>query len=226
MAAKVKKKLRNVPSLLPKTDQENKFCELWLLYADATRAGKEVGWSASRSRDTERRFAEYLARLQVEKEKELAKKSVVGVKEILAELLALGMANPQDYIEQYTEKTSEGVEVIKYRQRDLMTLSRHQAAAISAVKFNADGTITYRLPNRREKLPGLIAAGRHLGMFHEKLIQEHRHLHLHSKAPDIRGADPALLKRMEDDMVKLVGVEQAKQVLGYIEGEYEDVSES
>lgn len=224
----IKKPTSSLLDQLPSDDSDVKFCELWLKYSDHVRAGREMGWSVQRSLKTFTRFSLYLARMQSRKEKELARQAVVGQKHILAELLSLGMANPQDYIEAYEERNAEtGQMVTKYRQKDLMSLPRLVAAAISKVTINADGSITYQIPNYKAKIPGLVHAGRHFGMFNDKLIAQHKHDHARASMPSLRGADPALIRQLEDNMRKLMSPEQAKQLLGItVEGDSELVDET
>ena len=219
-------KLGSGQPLLPKNTEDIEFCDLFVRLGSHAKAAQEIGHDGKWGWARKKKYAQYLARRMIQREEALAREMVIGQKEILAELLALGMANPLDYIESY-EVTVGGKLITKYRQRPLTSLTRHQAASVSSIKFLGDGSVSYRIPNRHEKIPGLIHAGRHFGMFHDKLIAEHRHQHLHQGGPDLSEAHSDTLERMEAELIKAIGPDQARKLLGVtIDGEYEDVSRS
>jgi hypothetical protein len=207
--------------VMPKTAMEHAFCESWLKCYNQEQARRKAGYkNVAQGHKLYRKFATYLAKRQTEKEKVLTQTAVRGQKEILEELMSMGFANPHDYIEVYEEGGKK-----KVRQKPITELTRLQAAAISGIRFQKNGTATYRIPNRDEKIPALIAAGRHFGMFHDKLIQEHRHLHMRQSV-DLTDVGNALLEEVEAKLLLAVGPQKARQLLGVtIEGEYEDVTE-
>lgn len=206
---------------VPETAKEHAFCEAWLKCYNQEQSARKAGYkNVGQGHKVYQKFATYLAKRQTEKEKVLTKAMVRGQKEILEELMAVGFANSLDYIETYEVNGR-----VLVRQKPLTSLTRLQAAAVSDIRFLKDGTTKYRIPDQREKIPGLIAAGRHFGMFHDKLIQEHRHLHMRQNV-DLTDVGNALLEEVEAKLLQAVGPQKARQLLGVtIEGEYEDVTD-
>lgn len=214
----------------PKTDSEKAFCAAWLQHYDVQRAHKEAGFSGRRV-PAERMFKSlerYLVKQKERKETAVSRELVIEQKDILEEMVAIGFANPQDYIVQVAEqikdeKTGAVTTVVRSRQRPIMELTRRQAAAISKVMFHPDGTVTYELPDDRAKHPYLRDLGQHIGLFHPKLIQEHRHKHAIAML-DLRDMDAAKLAQAEQFFMSALGNE-GRRMLNLFEGEFENVSE-
>lgn len=199
------------------------FCEAYLSHYNKDRAARDAGYAGGQGNRIFRRFKVYLSQRQIQKEAETTKTMVAGQKEILEELIALGMANPLDYIETYEHLDADGIMQTKVRQKPLTSLTRLQAASVSNIRFK-DGVATYRIPDVREKIQGLISAGRHFGMFHDKLIQEHRHLHM-KQGVDLTDVGSALLEEIETKLLQVLGPEKSRLLLGVThEGQYQDVT--
>lgn len=220
---------------LPRTPQEHRFCKAWLTHYNAAQAAREAGYAEVSVKKNGgaavfRRFERYLMQQKSIKEKVVARELVLEQKTILEEMMAIGFANAQDYIavvmEEVEQKDAAGavrkVRVRRERQRPIMDLSRRQAAAISKVTFHPDGRVTYELPDEKSKHPYLRDLGQHIGLFHPKLIQEHRHAHAVAML-DLRDMDPAKLAQAEQLFISALGNE-GKRLLN-IEADDGDVTE-
>lgn len=219
---------------LPRTDKERAFCESWLQHYDINRAAREAGYSGPKNRQgggglrVFERFRAYLEHQLSLKQKAVSKELALDQKDILSEMAAIGFANAQDYVAIVEEpvkdeKTGAISMVRRERQKPLMELTRAQAAAVSEVTFHPDGRVTYQLPDERSKHPYLKDLGQHLGLFHPKLIAEHRHAHMHA-AISFRGMDTRKLAEAESMLLEAMGPE-GRRMLGILDAEFEDVSE-
>lgn len=193
----------------PRDEREIKFVEAWLRHHDVQRAWEEAGYSikncdyhteATRKYQT---LLPYIERRQSQVSKEITKKFVLDQQSILDEMIAVGFANPQDYIEE-TMELVDGKPVKVQRRKNIMSLTRAQAAAVTEIDFHPDGTVTYKLPDADAKHPFLKDLGQHLGLFHPKLIQEHRHRHMHAHI-DLKDIDQGALLQAEQKLLQALG---------------------
>lgn len=212
----------------PKTDKHRAFCSAWLMHYDHNRAAREAGYQRG-GLDLFRKFERYLLQQKGLKEKAVSKEVVLEQRDILREMMSIGFANAQDYVRIVEEpfkdpKTGITTQVKRERQRPLMELTRSQAAAVSKVTFSPDGTVTYELPDERSKHPYLKDLGQHLGLFHPKLIQEHRHAHAVALF-DLRSLDNSKLKQAEEFFLEALGPEGRRMVnsSGSDDGEFEEM---
>lgn len=237
---KVKKKGRSVvrsntgaPIVLPRTPKEHAFCRAWLNHYDIHRAYQEAGYADSVSNGAAGkrvfdRLRSYLEQQLELKQKVVSKELALDQKDILSEMAAIGFANAQDYVaiveESVKDENTGEVRMVKReRQKPMMELTRAQASAISNVTFHPDGRVTYQLPDERSKHPYLKDLGQHLGLFHPKLIQEHRHQHMHA-AISFRDMDTSKLAQAESMLLEAMGPE-GRRMLGILDAEFEEVSE-
>lgn len=218
---------------MPKTEKEHAFCKAWLQHFDIGRAAKEAGYrigpnqtgNAHQIFDRLRGYLEHQLSLR---EKAIAKEFVLDQKDILREMANIGFANAHDYVKivQEEEKDPEtGAKrmVERERQKPLRELTRAQAAAISDVTFHPDGSVTYKLPDEKSKHPYLKDLGQHVGLFHPRLIQEHRHQHLHASL-SFRDMDTSKLAQAESMLLEAMGPE-GRRMLGIVDAEFENVTE-
>lgn len=219
----------------PKTDKHQAFCAAWLKHYDHVRAAREAGYDSVRidkggAMELFRKFERYLLQQKAIKEKAVAKELVLEQRDILREMMSIAFANAQDYVKIVRESVTDdkGVTTLVERQlqRPLIELTRAQAAAVSKVTFNPNGTITYELPDERSKHPYLKDLGQHLGLFHPKLIQEHRHAHALA-VMDLKSLDNSKLKRAEEFFLEALGPEGRRMLgMGDVhEGEFEEIPE-
>lgn len=210
---------------LPTRANDIKFCQRWLVHKDHNRAGKESGMAATslnkgNGKTKLLRFLPYLSNELQKREHAVATQFALDQKDIINEMIAIGFANAQDYVKTEELPSTNGHTIKRQVQKPLMELTRAQASAISSVTFSPDGKVTYTIPDEKSKHPYLKDLGQHLGLFHPKLIQEHRHAHLH-RMLDFKGLDTERLAKFEADLIDAMG-EEAKRVLGIVEGEFEE----
>lgn len=231
MKAGVKKNLMIAGMRVPTRPLDVKFCERWLVHKDHKLAGLQCGMSKAsvKNNTTHRKLKQFLPWLSMQMEKreeKVADKFAIKQEDIIEEMKNIAFANVQDYILQREVKDEATGKITTISERKpVMELTRGQAAALSKVTFNPDGTVTYELPDEKSKHPYLKDLGQHLGLFHPKLIQEHRHAHMHA-AIDLRDVDTAKLAEFESTLVAALGQQQGKRILGILDDvEYQDVTE-
>lgn len=149
----------------------------------AIRSGHSAKWSESHGLKALKQYADYVEWRQRVHALENAKRISMDQESIFAEMELIARANIQDYFTFRLVEFKEGKTTAKKKIRMWKPpeeLTRDQAAAVKRVVLNADGEVMdYIL---YDKDSNLFSLGRHLGMFSEKVILEHRHKHLHMKA--------------------------------------------
>lgn len=214
---------------VPTHASDRKFCTRWMVHKDHNLAAKESGMAASSIRQgaAKKKLLKYLPYLvqQLERrEAAVAAQMALDQKDILNQMVAIGFANAQDYIKQAEVKDpATGKMKTVHVRKPLTELTRDQAAAVSNVLFMPDGTIQYSLPDEKSKHPYLKDLGQHLGLFHPKLIEQHRHAHLH-RTLDFKGMDTDKLAEVEQKLIEAMG-EEGRRMLGIIDGEFEEVQD-
>ncbi len=212
---------------LPLSDIDKVFCERWLVHHNHNVAASEAGiskYSVEKGYGLVkfRQFEKYLSRQLQHNAQAIAKKFVLNQEDILQEMIAIGYANPKDYVE-FTERTVGDKTIMIETLKPLHKLTRRQASAITNVQFLADGTVTYDLPEASKKHPYLKDLGQHLGMFHPKLIQEHIHAH-RLVSLSFKTVSNDKIEKLENMFLKELG-EEGYRMLGGIPGEFEQVSD-
>ena len=198
--------------ILPSTAQQTMFVQAWLSNGfDLVQAAVTAGYKRAAASKVARRLSAYMEEMRQKLENEVVKQVALEQKDIIEEMMAIGFANPLDYAKEIVLEV-DGKPVKHVIRKPLLELTRRQAAAISKVIFHPDGTVTYELPDEKSKHPYLKDLGQHLGLFHPKLIQEHRHAHLHAKL-DMRDADSEKLAEAERMYMEALG-SAGKRLLG------------
>ena len=220
----------------PRTKKEVKFCEQYIKHRDPNKAALEAGYSKSTIAKTSKhlallnRFNAYISARLETREKAIAERYALSQEMIIEEMRAIAFANPLDYIkieerEITVSKNGEKkrTEIRKFAVRkDITELTRSQAAAISNVKVMIDGSVVYDLPDQYVKYPYLKDLGKHLGLFHSKLIQEHR-FRQGVKEIDLSTLPTDELVKMES-MLLSVMTEEERKSLGIYEGDFMDIT--
>lgn len=238
----------------PQSARDLKFCERWLQHFDPVRAYLEAGWAPNdkigvkmgsntghRARQKLESLAAYLEPLRLEKARAVAERLTLDQADVLDAMARVAKVNPLEYVEQSSEPMTrtvpgpegepdrdlpvlwDGKPVYRTRLRPLHELTREQAAVVQLVSVPAG--VGYRLPSIKERHESLIALGRQLGMFIEKLIVEnhqhqHRHAHLH-----LDNVSSEKIREIGRQLIPLVGREFAAE-LGYGEEEFLENRES
>lgn len=188
------------------------FIEQYLIDFNAAQAAVRIGrskkWSESHGLQALKKYADYVEWLQQIRAVENAKKVALDQEGILSEMEKIAVANIQDYFTWREIQFKDGKKTVVKNIRvwkDPGELTREQAAAVKRVVLNADGHVTdYIL---YDKDSNLFSLGRHLGMFSEKVILEHRHKHLHAKV-DLSKMPLEELLEMEKKFVQYIPAHQ------------------
>lgn len=170
----------------------------------AVRIGKTKRWSESHGARLLRENSAYVNWLQRVRAVENAQRIAMSQEDIFSRMEVFANANIQDYFDYRTVDIKEGKKTVKKKIRvwkDPMDLTREQAAAVKRVVLSKDGTVDDYILYDADS--NLVSLGRHLGMFSEKVILEHRHKHLHAKI-DLSSMPLDKLLEMEKEFVKFI----------------------
>lgn len=177
----------------------------------AVRSGKTKKWSESHGSKLVRKHSDYVEWMQRINAVENAQRISMDQEAILIEMEKIANANIQDYFDFRTIEfpdAGDKKKTIKKKIRiwkDPGDLTRDQAAAVRRVVLNADGQVTdYIL---YDKDTNLFSLGRHLGMFSEKVILEHRHKHMHMKV-DLSAMPLDKLLDIEKELISYIPAHQ------------------
>jgi len=155
-----------------------RFFELHANGMSARAAGRKAGfsekWAKVYSYQWLKRYRPYVTWLQAHVAQTNVRELAVEQSDVLNQLAAIGMANDFDYL--VFER--KGKKVVA-RWKDLHELTREQMTPIEVRGGRGGKPFSYHFRDRDGKL---FELGKHLGMFNEKIIMEHRHRHLHVSA--------------------------------------------
>lgn len=210
---------------MPATEQQKKLAAEYLKDYDFMAAARRAGYQGSEDSVMAvfRKIAPYIREAQLAKAREVGKRVATSQEDILSDMAAEAHYSEMDFvvIEQGVLPGKREVVTIR-RQKYLEELTPQQQRLITNIRFNKDGTASYSLPNRNEARK-LI--GRHLGMFNDKLIMEHRHRQLTAKV-DLSGVPDEELEYIEKRLLKHMGPAGFRLVGEYNrEGGEEDADE-
>lgn len=163
-------------------------------------AAREAGYANAHKNASNiyRKVEPYILRLIAQVEKEI----VLDQARVIREMEPVALWTIDDYIEVVREEGKPPA--IRWKPFDELT--REQRKAVKKVEVDDQGNFRYEF---HEKMPTLMAAGKHLGMFNERLIVQQRTVHEHRL--DLSGVPTDLLREMEQKLLAYTG--------GVIEGE-------
>lgn len=160
----------------------------------AQAAGYSVKWAKDRSYKYLKEYSDYVAWMQAHVAYQTAKQIGVDQEQVVQEMSRIAFANEHDYLVFETKGATKGV-----RRKRLDELTREQ---MSAIEVNGHGeNLHYRMRDRDGNLEKL---GKHLGLFNEKIILEHRHRHLRT-AFDLSKVPLKALEALEAQFEELLG---------------------
>ena len=198
----------------PQTAQQTKLCHEYIkdynIIQSALRAGFSQGYAKREAHAMIKRFMPYIQTLQDKKTTQVVAKVVYDQDTILQSMARAAFADPADFVERVKVKYSGKVRTME-RVKSIFDLTPEQRSCIRNVQEMSNGRIKYELmdPQENRKLLGM-----HQGLFHQKLIAEHRHAHLHATL-DLSKLDDRKLAKLEEDLLQLLGP-QAARILGHI----------
>lgn len=190
------------------TDWCHEYIKDYNAHAAAIRAGASKTRARTQAHTWVKRYSRYLQDLQKQKTAAVAKKVVYDQNTILKVMARAAFANPQEFYCQVKVKGSDGKMKTVERLKPIMELTAEQASVITNVR-ESRGRVVYDLMDAQENRRLL---GMNQGLFHQKLIAEHRHAHLHA-AIDLTKVDDDKLAHLEKELVQLLGP-QAARLLG------------
>lgn len=206
---------------LPITPQQRQFVTEYLKDYDIDAAAKRAGYKGNHQsiRDSFLDITPFIREAQMAKAREIGRRSYTTQERVLGDLAAEAHYSEMEFvvIEQVPDPANSGKVITWRRQKRLEELTGEQQMIITNIQFHADGSATYSLPNRG-KARELI--GRHLGMFNDKLIMEHRHRQLAGR-PDFTDVPDNVLDEMEAKLLKHMGPKGLRLV-----GEYQHRDEN
>lgn len=202
------------PGQIPRREKQRAFLIEFAKSGDQQAAGRATGysetWAKARAGNLIRQYQDFVTWLQASRAQALVTEINVDQKMVLDEMVRIAFANEYDYLvfyekEERDEKTHKpsGRMVPWARRKYVHELTREQLTAVIVFNRGDNGGIDWRWRDRDGKLFDL---GKHLGMFNEKIIMEHRHRHLHahfdlSKVPmkDLETLENQFEQLLQDD---------------------------
>lgn len=164
--------------LTPKSQKLFLFIDEYVKTGNVLQSAKTVGysdsWAKSNAYNEIKRYDTYISYLQKLVVEQRVRILAIDTQSVLDEIARIGMVNEFDYIVVETDPKTQQKSV---RRKHLHELSRDEMAAVKIVRL-PNGTLTYDL---RDKDPMLLALGKNLGLFNEKLIIERRNSSLSAK---------------------------------------------
>lgn len=207
------------PGRIPKKEKQQLFLIEFAKCGEMQKAAKIVGYSMPWAKAGTggaaliKQYSDYVTWLQANRAQELVKKVDVDVQMVLDEMVRIGFANEYDYLvffdkDEIDEKTDKptGKKVPWARRKYVHELTREQLTAVEVYRRGDKGSLDWKWRDRDGKL---FELGKHLGMFNEKIILEHRHRHLHVGF-DLSKASLKDLEKLEGEFEVLLGGGDAK----------------
>ena len=159
------------------TSKQKMFVKEYLVDLNATQAALRAGYS---EKTAYRTGADNLKKPQIQEAIQQAmqkreQRTEITADKVLEEYAKLGFSDVSDYLEVVTERvlvdrTAEGEPISEIKQfvfmKNTADIPPEKLAAISEVKQHKDGSISFKLHDKRGALDSIA---RHLGMFTERI---------------------------------------------------------
>jgi hypothetical protein len=206
---------------LPITPQQRQFVTEYLKDYDIVAAGKRAGYKSD-DVTVIRAFAAigpFIREAQLAKAREIGRRSYTSQELVLGQMAAEAHYSEMEFvvIEEVPDPVDRGKKVTIRRQKRLEELTPDQQMIIKDIRFFPDGNASYSLPNRMQ---ARTLIGKHLGMFNDKLIMEHRHRQL-SGRPNLENVPDEILDKTEAMLLKYMGPKGLRLI-----GEYQHRDEN
>ena len=163
---------------MAKVDKKTLFAKEYLADLNATQAAIRAGYSEKTAKQQACRLLareDVQAAIQKEMNKR-ARRTEITADKVLEEYAKLGFSDITDYLQVVTERilvghdkeTGEPISDISQfvLMKDTKDIPPEKLAAISEVKQHKDGSISFKLHDKRGALDSIA---RHLGMFNDKV---------------------------------------------------------
>lgn len=206
---------------MPITPQQRQFVTEYLKDYDIHAAAKRAGYKGNEGSviDVFAKIGPFIREAQMAKAREIGRRGFTSQERVLESLAAEAHYSEMEFvvIEDVPDPAKPGAKMTIRRQKRLEELTGEQQLIIKDIRFGPDGSATYSLPSR---MAARMAIGKHLGMFNDKLIMEHRHRQL-SGRPDLSQVPDNVLDTMEATLLKYVGTQGQRAI-----GEYQKRDEN
>jgi phage terminase small subunit len=164
----------------PKSAQTIRFLDAYVTTGEVVQSARDAGyseaWALKNAHKHLKTYTLYVAYMKQFVSEQRAKLLAIDTQSVLDEIARIGMANEFDYIV-VDEVEIDGKTIKRARRKELHELSRDEMVAIKVVRAS-NGRLEYDL---RDKEQSLLALGKNLGLFNEKLIIERRNVNLSAK---------------------------------------------
>jgi hypothetical protein len=168
----------------PRTQRIYDFISGYVQHSNVMRAATDAGyteeWGKKKAYAVLKEYEAYVSYLQKLVTEERVKILAIDTQSVLDEIARIGLINEFDYlvIEDVEIREDGKTKIVRRaRRKELHELTRDEMVGIRVVR-KPDGSLTYDL---RDKDPMLLALGKNLGLFNEKLIIERRNFNLNAR---------------------------------------------
>lgn len=200
------------PGKIPKKAKQQAFLVAYAISGRQDLAAKESGyslaWAKVWSGKLIAQYSDYVHWLQASRTQAVVEVIGVDQQRILEEMTLIAFANEYDYLVFYEKdevdevtKQRTGKKVPWARRKYVHELTREQLTAVEVFRRGDKGSIDWKWRDRDGKL---FELGKHLGMYNEKIIMEHRHRHLHAHF-DLSNVPMKDLEALEAEFEVLLG---------------------
>jgi hypothetical protein len=206
------------PGAIPRKQQQQTFLIEFAKSGSQQDAAKIAGyslqWAKAWAGKLIAKYRDYVSWLQASRAQAIAVEVGVDTKTVLDEMTKIAFANEYDYLvfyekDEVDEKTGKqtGRKVPWARRKYVHELTRDQLTAVEVFRRGDKGSIDWKWRDRDGKL---FEIGKHLGLFNERIIMEHRHRHLHVSF-DLSKVPMKDLEALEAQFETLLGEGDAKK---------------
>jgi hypothetical protein len=200
------------PGQLPQNIRHTQLIQEYVkcgeIQAAAKACGYSFGWAKRWAPEVLKKHHDFVVWLQAQRAQAVVKVVGVDQQQVLDEIMRIAFANEHDYLvffekDEQDEATHQktGKKVPWCRRKYVHELTREQLAAVVVFRRGGKGSIDWKWRDRDHMLELL---GKHLGLFNEKIIMEHRHRHLHMNF-DLAGVPMKDLEDIEGQFEALMG---------------------
>lgn len=206
------------PGHMPKNVRHLQFVGEFVKWGDLEKAGAACGYSKTWGRihgaKVLARYHDFVDWLKAHRAQAVATKVGLDQQQILDEMVKIAFANEYDYLHFYEKDEIDpishnpsGRKVPWARRKYVHELTRDQLTAVIVFRRGSNGSLDWKWRDRDGKL---FELGKHLGMYNERIIMEHRHRHLHV-AFDLSKVEMKDLEALEGQFEVLLGKGDAQK---------------
>lgn len=197
------------PGKLPSNIRHAQFIQAYVKHGEIAAAAQDSGyshaWARAHGPGVIKDYHDYVAWLQAHKAQQLVRVTGIEQSIVVEEVAKIAFANDYDYhVFELVEGKSKKGPARTARRKRVDELTRDQLTAVEVYEVPGRG-LHWKFRDRDQALTNL---GKHLGMYNEKIIMEHRHRHLHAQV-DLTKVDGKQLEALEAQFEVLLGVGDA-----------------